>query len=252
MKIYNVLFLVLYTIFMMSSCTFYKPSVLTTPIVEKKGEVIVGGSIGSTSDGYLLVSPVKHLAVMAEAGVANTIESTTTVNGEEITNEVSNNNYEFSAGFYDSLSNEVLYQVYAGYAFGKSGSLFEDAGFTVLDGLYSAEYTNPFLQANMQFQLNYNLYLGLSARANFLEFSDFEAFEDSAFVSGTTIEAGIDDPSKFVGQFGVDFRYRGDNFGAFAGMQYAFSPDESGYFDVRNYGIHFGIYLRVDSFFRKD
>jgi len=241
--------------FFISSCTFYKPTVLTTPVVQQKGELILGGSIGSTADGFLLYSPIQNLAIMAEAGSSYTISSTTTVNGEEVTNEVGNFNYEFSAGYYDSLSSEVLYQLYAGYAFGESGSLFEDAEFTFLEGLYSAEYTNPFIQASMQFEVESNFFLGLSARANFLEFDNFNIFEDSLSLTNSTssnVSDGLDDPSRFVGQLGFDFRYRGDRLGAFAGMQYAFSPEESGFFDVRNYGFHFGVYLRIDSFYRKD
>lgn len=234
----------------MSSCTFYKPTLLTTPVVEEKGEVILGGSTISSTDGFIVFSPIQNVSILAEASSAYSVGYTTTdFNGEETSREVKNLNYEFALGYYDRINDNFVYNIYAGYAFGESGSLFEDAGFTVLDGLYSAEYTNTFVQGTINSDLGNNLFLGFNLRTNFLNYSNFDAFSDSLSPQSSVSE-GIDDPSKFVGQVGIDLQYKGGTFGGFGGMQYGFSPDESGYFSVREWGINLGVYLRIDALFK--
>ncbi|MAY82899.1 MAG: hypothetical protein CMP59_02090 [Flavobacteriales bacterium] len=234
--------------FLASSCTFYKPTLLTTPIVEK-GDIIIGGSTLSSTDGVLLYSPIDHLAVKAEAGTSYTEDLTTEIAGVQLSESISNVNYEFAAGFYDTLSKNLRYEVYAGYAFGESGSTFDLFGVQFASGFNRADYTNPFVQSSIQFGLSNNIYFGINLRANFLEYSNYETINDSLF-QNSSINEEFNDPNKFVGQVGMDLRYRGHTFGIFLGAHHAFSPEESAYFEVRNFNINFGLYLRLNELFK--
>jgi hypothetical protein len=244
-----------------SSCSFYKPLTLTAPVLEEKGELHVGGNLGSSADAYLVYSPLKYLFTKVQYGSSYSITYDSEQNGVQESIKVRNNSFEAGIGYYNKIVPAVRYQLFAGYARGNSGASFDDFVLSSdLDnsGVYGAEYDNRFIQSTLHFDLRNNLFLGLTGRLNFLEFSNFKSRSDSigyVLFFPVPIQEDIydfEDRQKLAYQFAIDLTLKKKEYGLFTQLHFAGSNEESDDFSVRGLGIHFGLFMRIDAFFKTD
>lgn len=238
--------LAIFTIILLglSSCNFYKPTVINAPVLEEKGEINVGVSVGSSSDFNLSYSATDHIAVIAKAGTSYTQElSVDNGTGTEKIYEFNNNHYEGAIGYYSSQDDDLFYNVFLGYAAGEAGSFVDDAtvGLLFLDGGFQAQYSGLFLQTSVHANLSNVAFMGLVAKINSLKFSDFEYTFDPT-ING---RYEVREDQNIVGQIALDFNFKGDRVGGFTQLQYAFDNNNEEYFTTRKLGFYGGIYLRI-------
>lgn len=241
-------FLILIALFGATSCSFYKPSVMTAPILEEEGDLELGGSAGSTFDAYVAYSPWDHIGLKGSIGSSYSVgESYQLAGGQTQKLEFGNHNLEGAIGYYDTLQKKVYWQAYAGYGWGECGNYLDMTNlFSILDGVYGSRYQNYFLQSSLHFEVRPKLFLGMVGKLNYMDFESL-GYLDVGFIN-------IEEPrflnnQKGVGQVALDLNYHGRKVGTFFQIQYAAPIDWDPLFTVRPIGFHLGLYFRLDRLF---
>ena len=231
-----------------SSCTFYKPTVMNAPILEEKGELNVGVSAGNSFDFNASYTITDHFAVIANAGNSYNITYTldTGFTGTTEKFKFKNYKYEMAGAYYNHWDDQFYLNSSLGYARGASGSLTDDIdGFGILNGAFGGNYNLFFLQSSMHVKFDDIAYFGLVGRINSINYNDFDHVFDAAGASG--LASG---ESYLVSQVALDFNVKGEKIGGFAQMQFAFHNGSDQYFSVRRLGLHAGVYLRLGEIFK--
>lgn len=228
------------------SCNFYKPTLINAPVLEEKGQLEVGVSIGSSADAIVSYAITDNIAIMGSAGTSGTleVEINTTPPGSTEKYTFENNKYEGAVGYYKNTDDSFFFNVFAGYAAGKAGTIGNN--FSLIESGYGANYQGFFSQASIHTKVGSQSYFGLLLRGNHFDFDDFNyAFDPT--IDGRYL---VKDPNSLIGQVALDFTIKGEKLGGFWQIQYAFHDNDELYMTLRELGIHFGVYLRLGDLFR--
>lgn len=232
----------------LSSCNFYKPAMINAPILEERGEAEVGVSIGNGTNITASYAIGRHLAVSGRfTSFSNINYEITSTDTTVFEFNAPNYNYELAVGYFNATES-FNYSIYAGYLMGKTASLNEGFLTSNEDLAIGADISSFFVQGSAFANLDGESYIGLVARFNALNFTDFTTSE--IFSNNTTAFSPANN-NQIVGQVGLQYNLKKDKFGLMGQFQYAFTDSPDSYFTLRKVGIHVGAYLRIGEFLRK-
>jgi len=235
-----------------SSCSFYRPAAIQSPLLKKKGDIELSGSVGSSTDASLAFSPFEHFGIRASAGTNFGVKyEFTDSSGKVNSKRYLNYQVEGALGYYNSLGRDWQFQTYFGLGRGAGAAKVESElplwPFSTSEGVYGANYHNQFVQFAFHKRLKKELHFGLVYRLNHLDIGKIDYF------NGQRNVAPFDTRSRsfFVDQFALEYRGRRETFGGFVQLQFAGGRKYTSIIDVRGMGIHWGIYILIDEFFKK-
>ncbi len=243
----NILLLIL-SAATLSSCNFYKPAMINAPVLEEKGEVQLGISIGNGTDFTASYAITDHIAVSSRFTSNANLSYEATRFDSVITFDATNHNYELAIGYYNANNDNYILSVFGGYAMGKTGFLDTDLLFFDDDFAIGADFNSIFVQGSGFVKLDENNFIGLLAKFNSLNYRNYRY---SSFFSDREIAFIPADENYFVGQVSIQYSHKGPKVGALAQLQYAFTNSNSQYFTVRQFGVHVGVYFRLNEIFRQ-
>jgi hypothetical protein len=231
--------------------------VVKNPLIKEKGDIQLGGSVGSTFDATLAYSPINHFYINAAAGSAPAVtETTSDTLLPPFEEKYTNHHYELSIGLYDTLFNYLRIQGAFGFGAGNAGGYRNnlDSGLTLLFpfayatyGIYGSDYKNYFGQLSLIQNIGENLNLGLTYRFNFLEIDQLRFFDGD----GRDADFDLSPRSHIVNQFAIELNKEEKHIGGFIQLQMAFASPYSEVITIRKTGFHVGIYLKLDELFGK-
>lgn len=236
----------------LSSCNFYKPAMINAPILEEKGELNLGVSVGNGTDLTASYAITDYLAVSSRFTTnANlTYEVTTFDSTQKFT--AKNHNYELALGYFNANNEAYNLSFFAGYAMGKTGTLDDNLGdglvFFAEEFAIGADFTSFFIQGAAFANINKENHIGLVFRVNALEYSNFRY---SVFFNNDVSSFNFSDKTQTVGQAGIQYNYKGKKVGFMSQLQYGFTDSNDDYFTVRGLGVHVGAYFRLNEIFKK-
>lgn len=245
-------------IFSLSSCAFYRPSAVKNPILKKKGDIQLAASLGSTLDANIAWSPIDHFYVNGSAGTTFGVEE----NANDSTNpeaavEYPNYHYELSIGIYDSIFNDLRIQGTLGIGEGKAAGRQGETEPTMLiyipilfdryQGIYGADYHNYFGQVALASEIGDQLNFCISYRMNYLDIGRIDYFSGD----GSEANFQLEPRSHFVDQLAFELNKEEKDIGGFIQFQISAARPYSDVITVRNFGIHVGLYLKLNELFER-
>ncbi len=172
------LWTLLFVLSILSSCNFYKPGLINTPLLENKLDGNIGVSLGRTFGAQASFSPIESVGIMASYTNAMPVNEMRDVdnNGEEeIVNTFSNQQYEFGLGYYKRITEEFYFEIYGGYGKGEAG-IAENTLYSLdetSERAFEALHEGWFLQSSFAFKPENNISLVFSGKLAHNTFYDF-------------------------------------------------------------------------------
>lgn len=243
--------LLVFFIVTLSSCSFYKPSVINTPILEKKGDVNVGFATINGTNVNASYAFTNHFAI-SSSFTCNIYASLLNANTNSFENvKTINNKYEFALGYFNDQEQLFNYSFFTGYALGNVGTQYTQSEITSLvigDPFIGSEFQSFFIQGAGFSKIGENSHFGLVSKFRFIELSKFR-FSES--FSNANPSYRISNKTHTVTQLGIQYLYKKRVFGITSQLQFAFSTSNDNYFSVRKLGIHIGGYYRLNELFKR-
>ncbi len=244
----KVLCIVLNFTFLLSSCVFYKPAKINSPMLQNKGDGHIAASIGTGTNVNASYSPLENLVLIgnyhnAFNSVENYIDPVSALETELF--NYKNQQFEFGIGYYQpKLFNKVYINLIAGYGFGESGTGIDLSFFSYEKFGYEAKFHNFFIQSTFGTNLDNDFVFGIGGKLNFLNFYDYQStvaprgYTDTTFFSVDT---------KILFQPFVNFRFNPGVLGFETYFGLAFS-NENPFFTYRNYDFGVGLHVDIGKF----
>jgi hypothetical protein len=230
---------------LLSSCAFYKPAKVNSPLLQEKGDGDISLSIGTGANVNVSYSPLNHIVLMGNYNNAyNTTASSenTTTRAQTTYYDYKNSQFEVGAGFYNSNLFEKYYiDLIAGYGTGQCGGSSGLSLFTFDIEGYESKFNNHFIQTTFASDLDRKLVIGVGGKVNFLNFYNY---------SSTDKESGLPEATYFrvrsqvLFQPFATFRYSPGFIGFESYFGLAFS-NESKYFTYRQFDLGIGVNLDI-------
>tara|TARA_R110002111_G_scaffold106394_1_gene164749 strand:- start:530 stop:1210 length:681 start_codon:yes stop_codon:yes gene_type:complete len=223
---------------------------MNAPVLEEKGELNLGVSAGNGTDVTASYAITDYLAVSSRFTSNLNLDFEVTFDSSQ-SFTAKNHNYEVALGYFNANNESYNLSLFAGYAMGKTGAINNDFFVSSVSsdefGI-GADFTSFFIQGAAFANIDEENHIGLVARVNALEYSNFRY---SDIFTNNTQPIIFKDKTKTVGQVGIQYNYKGQKFGVLGQVQYAFTDSNNDYFTVRSLGIHVGAYLRLNEIFKK-
>jgi hypothetical protein len=233
---------------LLSSCAFYKPAKVNTPLLQEKGDGDISINLGTGANVNVSYSPINHIVLMgnynnAYKSTGGSISSNT--GSQKAQWDFSNRQFEAGIGFYNSNLFEKFYiDLIAGYGTGQCGTTSKTSFLGIYFEGYESKLNNHFLQTTFASDLDKKLVIGVGAKVNFLNFYDY---------SSTDKESGFPKSTYFTNRYQVifqtfaTFRYTPGFIGFESYFGLAFSK-ESEYFTYRPIDLGVGVNLDIGKF----
>lgn len=162
----------------LSSCNFYKPGLVNTPLLENKLDGNIGVSLGRTFGAQASFSPIENIGIMASYSNAMPVSETRDIDSDgegEIVNTFSNQQYEFGLGYYKRFTEEYYFEIYGGYGKGEAGIAenFLHSSDESNERAFEALHEGWFLQSSFAFKPEKNISLVFSGKLAHNTFYDF-------------------------------------------------------------------------------
>jgi len=226
----------------LSSCSFYSPALINTPVYEEPGNFNVGASFGTTADVNFSVNPVEHLSVIANGTYAGFIGSENTPSSTVEVREFNLNRFqtELGVGYYYRLGPKIQHDFHIGYGLGETANYFGSPG----DEAFSSSFNNLFFQSSMVFGgLEDDHSFVLSGKYNMLSFNDINYRIDStSFTTNLRSSHNL-----WAAQFGAGLIIHFGYIDVMGQAQIIISNSEiGGDFSVRPIGVYLGFNINLD------
>jgi hypothetical protein len=231
-----------------SSCAFYKPAKVNSPLLQEKGDGDVSINIGTGANVNVSFSPLNHVVLIGNYNNAyNTTLSTVnpTTGASTTIFNYTNSQFEVGGGYYNSkLFGKLYIDLIGGYGTGKCGTL-ADIGFFFFDEIgYQAKYRNHFIQSTFATNLDNPFIFGVGGKVNFLSFYDYKSTDkQSGYPEYSYFSVG----SKVVFQPFVTLRYNSGFVGFETYLGLAFTGS-SAYYTQRPFDIGIGLNFDIGKF----
>jgi hypothetical protein len=155
-----------------SSCYYYKPVSIPTPQFKEKGQLNIGGNIGSNLEFNSSYSITNHIGVFANSmttlDVSKGNESDTPVGNESAEFNIKNYQIEGAVGYFLNFEDRSYHDFYVGYGFGNSGKKYDD--FWSFNGINTegieSQFNVFFIQSSHAFRLSKHFQMVGSFRYN--------------------------------------------------------------------------------------
>lgn len=241
------LLLLIFPLFL-SSCLFYKPAKVNSPLLQEKYDGDISVNVGTGANINASFSPVNNIVIIGNYNNAyNSTASSENPNtgNQTVYYDYINSQLEAGIGYYNAKLFENFYiDLIAGYGKGQCGTasninfFFED-----LEG-YQADYRNHFLQSTFATDLDNPLVFGIGGKVNFLDFYNYQSTDKrSGFPERTYFVI----KSKVLFQPFISLRYKTGFIGFESYFGLAFS-DKSEYFSFRPLDIGIGLNFDISKF----
>lgn len=240
----GVLYLIISVLF--TSCAFYKPARVNTPLLQEKGDGHIAATSAFGTSVNASYSPLKNVVLIGSyyTYFDETVYQVdpNTGNKTELFSYDSDQ-YEVGAGYYNpNLIKNMYFDIIGGYGFGKAGTAINLGFFNINIAGYEAKFHNYFLQSSIGTNLDNNVIFSFGAKANFLNFYDYKSTDNLVGYRDTTYFAV---KSKVLVQPFFTLRYSPGLIGLETYMGFGIA-DNSDYFTHTNFDFGLGLHIDIN------
>tara|TARA_R110002049_G_scaffold26035_1_gene91109 strand:+ start:4711 stop:5505 length:795 start_codon:yes stop_codon:yes gene_type:complete len=181
-----------------ASCNLYKPGKVYTPLLESQHDGNVSVSFGRTFGAQASYSPLKNIGVLLNYTNSLPVYEYQTIDNEPdevLINTYRNQQLEFGLGYYEKLTDQYYFEIYAGYGKGESGvveDLYLIRSYEEDNVSFEAIHEYWFIQPTFSVKFKKSFSFSLSAKLSnttFYNFNSSQFFEPppNFFVNSTIL-----------------------------------------------------------------